>query len=335
MTTETATEGSPKRRWRRWVILSGLTLVVLLNALIAFWLVWTGKPATQLPVVKALTRNQPPHFLFSIYGVDRPLGIALSPDGQRIYVAEADGERLVRIFDRSGKPLGSLEPPTEQWATRSPRFVTVDPGGQVYVSDRTILDVLVYSPDGKLVSEVGNPEDGGTWAPLALAVGPNGDLYATEASVDKQRVVVFDNLGQPRLVFGEPGENPGQILFANGVVTDEKGRVFVSNGNNGRVDIFAPDGTYLESISASDAGALSLPRGLAMDDLGRLYVVDTVNQNVVVFDVTGPRPKFLFSFGNYGIGDGEWRYPVGIATDGGGRVYVTDRINNRVQVWSY
>jgi DNA-binding beta-propeller fold protein YncE len=63
--------------------------------------------------------------------------------------------------------------------------------------------------------------------------------------------------------------------------------------------------------------------------------VDTVNQNVVVFDVQGPRPKSLFSFGGYGIGDGEWRYPVGIAADGAGRVYVTDRINNRVQVWSY
>jgi len=335
MTTDTATEERPRRRWRRWAILGGLTLVVLLNALIAFWLVWTGQPATQLPVVKALTRNQPPHFLFSIYGVERPLGIALSPDGQRIYVAEAGGERLVRIFDRSGKPLGSLEPPNDQWTMRSPRFVTVDPGGQVYVSDRTELDVLIYSPDGKLIDEVGSPEDGSTWAPLALAIGPNGELYVTEASAERQRVIVFDNLGEARLVFGEPGEDPGQILFANGVVTDEKGRVFVSNGNNGRVDIFAPDGTYLESIGGSDTGAMGLPRGLALDDLGRLYVVDTVNQSVVVFDVQGPRPKSLFSFGGYGIGDGEWRYPVGIAADGAGRVYVTDRINNRVQVWSY
>jgi len=72
-------------------------LVVLLNALIAFWLVWTGQPATQLPVVKALTRNQPPHFLFSIYGVERPLGIALSPDGQRIYVAEVGGRVVGQV----------------------------------------------------------------------------------------------------------------------------------------------------------------------------------------------------------------------------------------------
>jgi DNA-binding beta-propeller fold protein YncE len=336
MTTDTAViEESPRKRWRRWVILAVLTLIVLLNAFIAFWLFWTGKPAAQLPVVRALTRNQPPHFLFSIYGVQRPLGVAVSPDGQRIYVVEGGGDRLVRIFSRSGKPLGSLPPPSEQFGMRSPRYVTVDPQGEVYVSDRINLKVLVYSPQGELIDEIGDPEDGGTWAPLGLSVGPAGELYVTEASVDGHRIVVFDSLGEPRAVFGEEGEEPGQILFANGVIADDKGRIFVSNGNNGRIDVFAPDGTYLESVSGSDAGALALPRGMALDDLGRLYVVDTVNQNVVVFDVEGPRPKFLFSFGGYGIGDGQWRYPVGIAVDGSARVYVTDRVNNRIQVWSY
>ena len=72
-----------------------------------------------------------------------------------------------------------------------------------------------------------------------------------------------------------------------------------------------------------------------MDARDRLYVVDAVGQNVKVYDVSGPEPSFLFVFGGWGMGDGQFDYPNDIALDATGRLYVVDRENNRVQVWSY
>ncbi|MBP7689328.1 MAG: hypothetical protein KA765_15540, partial [Thermoflexales bacterium] len=82
-------------------------------------------------------------------------------------------------------------------------------------------------------------------------------------------------------------------------------------------------------------GALNLPRGLAMGEGDRLYVVDPVAQTVKVYDVSASEPKFLFQFGDFGQEDGQFNFPNDIALDAAGRIYIADRENNRIQVWSY
>ena len=77
-----------------------------------------------------------------------------------------------------------------------------------------------------------------------------------------------------------------------------------------------------------------MPRGVAVDDEGRLFVVDTSAHIVKVYDVSGDRPEFVYDIGEAGTQEGRFRFPNGIAIEGN-RVYVTDRENGRVQVWSY
>jgi len=72
-----------------------------------------------------------------------------------------------------------------------------------------------------------------------------------------------------------------------------------------------------------------------MDERDRLHVVDAVGQNIKVYDVSGPEPVFLFTFGDWGLDDGLFNYPNDIVLDQNGRLYIADRENNRVQVWSY
>jgi DNA-binding beta-propeller fold protein YncE len=83
------------------------------------------------------------------------------------------------------------------------------------------------------------------------------------------------------------------------------------------------------------------PNGVALDG-ERIYVADTGNNRVCVFDSEG---RFLFSFGGLGVAKGKvgksltWRpgkfhYPYGVDVSDEGNIYVADTLNWRVQVFS-
>jgi sugar lactone lactonase YvrE len=102
--------------------------------------------------------------------------------------------------------------------------------------------------------------------------------------------------------------------------------------------VFNPAGKMLATISRGvGEGDLGLPRGAAVDDAKRLYVVDTADHMVRVYSVDNSTatPTYIASFGDEGQTDGTFEYPNGVATDTRAHVYVTDRENNRVQVWGY
>ncbi|MBI5956565.1 MAG: TIGR03663 family protein [Chloroflexi bacterium] len=75
-------------------------------------------------------------------------------------------------------------------------------------------------------------------------------------------------------------------------------------------------------------GQLNEPRNLALDRLGNVYVLDTMNHRVQKFDPSG---KFLAGWGSRGNGDGEFNEPWGIAVDREGNVCVADTWNHRIQ----
>jgi sugar lactone lactonase YvrE len=135
---------------------------------------------------------------------------------------------------------------------------------------------------------------------------------------------------------GAEGYGDGEFLFPNIALVDSQNRLYVTDGNNGRVCVWDADRVFLASFGRGiGEGTLSLPRGAAIDGRDRLHIVDAVEQCVKVYDVSGAKPRFLFAFGDWGVEEGQFNYPNDIALDTSGRLYVADRENNRVQVWSY
>lgn len=100
--------------------------------------------------------------------------------------------------------------------------------------------------------------------------------------------------------------------------------------------LFAIDGP-----GAGKVPRFSRPMGAAFGPDGRIYVTDTANNRVCVFDEEG---KFLFEFGSFGIAKplpgatktwkpGSLNYPIGIDVDRDGTVYVADFRNDQVEVF--
>lgn len=327
----------PRVRWGRRHKVAALLavgpLVALFAVLVGMYLT-TGKPLTALP---GINQGKMPHYAFSIYGVAHPIGVAVTASGERIYVTESDGARVVRVFNRSGKQIGTLQPPKSAGGAHVPVYVAIDPLTQdVYVSDRPSRAIYVYDSQGAYRSSFtprGNL--GGGWAPLGLAFGSDGTLYVTDVSGPTHRILAFRRDGTLLRAVGAPG----QFLFPNGVAVGPQGALLATDSNHGRLVAVNDAGDIVWSIGrGGSAGDLGLPRGIAIDDGPRLYVVEATAHEVKVYslDGSGARPpRYAGSFGVEGIANGAFEFPNGVAADTRSRIYVTDRENNRVQVWSY
>ena len=75
---------------------------------------------------------------------------------------------------------------------------------------------------------------------------------------------------------------------------------------------------------------LSSSGGRAIDGEGNVYVADSWNHRIQVFD---PQGRFLRKWGTEGEENGQFADPKGLATDGDGNVYVADSGNHRIQVF--
>lgn len=324
-------EGLSKEERKRRRIKIGLLILIAL--IVAYLLYRLLSGSSSLPGISP----ELPSYDSSIYGVAQPMGVAVSPDGDRIYVTETGAQRLVRVFDSSGAPVGSLKPPGhKEGMWRLPVYVAVDPDSEeVYVSDRLREAVDVYDSEGAYVRSL-RPEGAGKGAnPLGLAFDEEGDLYMTDVGGDQKRhrVLVFGDGDEPQQTIGE-----GTFWFPNGIALDSRGNIYVGDSNNGRLAIFDPDGKPLTSIQRGvGEGDLGLPRGVAVDGDDRLFVVDTTSHVVKIYETSGEAevPAYVGSFGAEGFADGTFQYPNGVAIGGDGRIYVTDRENNRVQIWTY
>jgi DNA-binding beta-propeller fold protein YncE len=322
-----------RRRRRKVAVLLLLFLGLLLLLGVAVWYLFFRQPIPlPLPLIPATAI---PAYTTSVYGANSPAGVAVSSTGDRIYVTETEGDRVVRMYDAGGNELGILQPPAETGGEHVPVYAAVDPTtNEVYVSDRPTGSVYVYDRDGAYQREYRPAAAIEGWQPLGLAFDATGNLYVTDVSAP-QRILKFDPAGALIQTYGE---DEG-LLFPNGVAADADGRVYATDSNNGRLFVFEADGTVVGKIGrGSGAGNLGLPRGIAIDSSGRIFIVDSSGQGVLVYAalVAGEeQPEHLGFFGGHGVADGQFAFPMGIAVDGRGRVYIADTANDRVQIWSY
>lgn len=161
--------------------------------------------------------------------------------------------------------------------------------------------------------------------PQAGAVAPDGRIFVSD--VGNAAVFVFDP-GAGLLDVWERASELRRFESPIGIAATSAGDLFVADSALGFVAHLAPDGVPMAPLGV---GILKRPTGLAYDAQAReLFVADTANHEIVVFDMEGHSVKRRIS--QRGEGSGGLNYPTFLAVHSG-ELYVADSMNARVVVF--
>lgn len=214
----------------------------------------------------------------------QPMGIAVSADGQRVYVADYQGAQVMRI-DLAHQTMAPFAP---EVGFGLPFNVALDAAENVYVSDSRQRVVLVLDRGGKLLRQIGIAE---LERPTGLAIDTARQiLYVADApgvTSQRHRVVAFSLAGQKlRQVGQERGQAPGQYNFPSYLAVDRDGNLLVADSMNFRVQIFSPEGDVLRVFGepGDSQGTFSRMKGMTFDGFGNLYVADGGHAVVQLFN---------------------------------------------------
>ncbi len=213
-----------------------------------------------------------------------------------------------------------------------PFGLAVDSKGKIYVADQSVGAVFVFNAENTDVQLIRNKHEASFGLIYGLAIDDNDRLFVTD--IKMRHVAVINSKHQEEASFGaDVLGRPG------GVAIDTENRfVYVVDTENDVVAVFDADtfkllrriGTPGKKHTLTEPGTFSLPSCVAVDKDGNVYVTDTFNNRVEIFDADG---NFINTFGKNGDGPGYFERPKGIAVDADGHIWVVDGAQDRVQVF--
>lgn len=221
---------------------------------------------------------------------NEPWSVAVSPDGQFVYVADTWNHRIQK-FTADGQFLtawgtfGQDENPDSMWG---PRDVLVDNEGNVLVTDTGNKRIKVFDANGNFISQYGEFgfEPGQFDEPVGVALDHTlGRLYV--ADTWNQRVQVFDysaGIITPITTWEISGWYGQSLTNKPYISVGADSRVYISDPEAGRVLVYNPDGTFVHFFGGYDQSAVSIgiAQGVSADATG-VWVTDSQNGTIFHF----------------------------------------------------
>lgn len=227
-----------------------------------------------------------------------PVGVAVHPDG-RIFISLRDTPGIV-IYDAAFNRLPGMVGDGIPFVTFvKPTDIDIDAAtGRIYVTDGAGDRLYGFNADGSLALIVGTrgAANGEFRYPSAVAFDAANNRLVV-ADHDNHRLQVFSAAGVFQFRFGYRNKyvgvtQEGWTPRTQGVAVDPAGRIYVSDALMGTVRVFDATGIELNKavVYGTGAGELRTPCDLALNATGtRLYVVNTNNASVEIYDTAGAR----------------------------------------------
>jgi DNA-binding beta-propeller fold protein YncE len=259
-------------------------------------------------------------------------GVSIDKE-DRVYVLNR-GEHPVIVFDRDGNLL-------KTWGEglfENAHGAAIAPDGSIYCTDDRAHVIYKFNQQGKLLQTIGKKgqaSDTGYipdyhdifWSltniarsgppfnrPTGVAIAPSGELYISDG-YGNARVHKFTADGKLLFSWGEPGYQPGHFRLVHYIALDNRGRVWIADRENSRLQIFDGDGNFLEQWE-------DFLRPTDMKIKNDVVYVSELCQRVSILSIEG---KVLSRFGNSGGKDQKtalFLAPHTIAVDSRGDIYV-------------
>jgi sugar lactone lactonase YvrE len=256
--------------------------------------------------------------------------------GEKIdYAPAANSKPKATWMDRlaGGQPDDQkFNPKTFPFQLIGPYGIAFDSKGLVYVGDQKVGAVFIFNPQTHDTQLIRNGFEAHFGWINGLAID------------DDDRLFVADGKMRHVLIFSAKHELDGQIneglVDPVGLALDTNNRfLYVADTQQDQILVYDADtlkllrrmGTGGKNHFLTTPGDFAAPEGVAVDKDGNVYVTDTLNDRVEIFDADG---SFISTFGKAGDGPGNFARPKGIAIDSDGHIWVADEMQDRLQVFN-
>lgn len=224
-----------------------------------------------------------------------PNGIAVDA-ADNIYIADAE-RGLVLVYGPEGKFVRYIGKRGDESLFHYPTAITIDRNrGRLYLLDSLRNLLYVLDLEGNVLKRMGRPR-GHAIGKFSGDITPLDLDYPTEIAAGENELVVVDSGNSRIQVLDLDGQPVAQFRIANpgpptadrvGLSVDLTGKIYVSGARDPHIRIYSRDGSLLGSFghTGMEVGEFDSPAGLWVDATNWLYVSDTNNARVQVFQIS-------------------------------------------------